>query len=138
MDGIAILKLHRPLKDNIQNLYFQNYDVSYCQYSLSKKVDAKGEVCEDVTGGTIYVTLSVLPTDDLMAWVFDRYKKYDGEITLQDAHEESVDKIYFEEARCLDFNLKQGDPDSSGVALSLTIYAERMIIGDAEYKRLKR
>ncbi|MCL1941990.1 MAG: hypothetical protein FWF54_00330 [Candidatus Azobacteroides sp.] len=135
MDGKATLKLRGPSKDNVQNLYFYNYDVIYCEYSFDKGITAQGQVCTDVLAGNIRVTLPMLPGDELMAWVLDAGKKYNGEITINDAYEESLERIYFEEGRCVGFRMHY-EPAKGGrdVILSLTINAQRMIIGEVEYK----
>ena len=134
MDGKATLKLRRPGKDNVQNLYFYNYDVIHCEYSFDKGITREGRVRTEVLAGNIRVALPVLPTDELMAWVFDAGKKYNGEITINDAYEESLEKIYFEQGRCVGFRMHY-EPSGTGqnVILLLTINAQRMIIGDVEY-----
>lgn len=135
MDGKATLKLRKPSKDNTQNLYFLNYDVIHCEYSFDKGITKEGQVRTEVLAGNIRVALPMLPTDELMAWVFDSSKKYNGEISINDAYEESLEKIYFEEGRCVGFRMHY-EPAGSGqdVVLLLTINAQRMIIGDVEYK----
>ncbi len=89
----------------------------------------------EVLAGNIRVALPVLPTDELMAWVFDSGKKYNGEITIDDAYEESQEKIYFEEGRCVGFRMHY-EPSEAGrdVILLLAINAQRMVIGNAEYR----
>lgn len=135
MDGRATLRLRKPGKDNTQNLYFYNYDVLHCEYSLDKGITRQGQVRTEVMGGNIRVALPVLPTDELMAWVFDAGKRYNGEITIDDAYEESLEKIYFEEGRCVGFRMHY-EPAGEGqdVILLLTINAQRMIIGNMEYR----
>ncbi|MDH6311110.1 hypothetical protein M2451_003976 [Dysgonomonas sp. PFB1-18] len=135
MDGKATLKLRKPSKDNTQNLYLHNYDVIHCEYSFDKGITKEGQVRTEVLAGNIRVALPMLPTDELMAWVFDKSKKYNGEISINDAYEESLEKIYFEEGRCVGFRMHY-EPAGSGqdVVLLLTINAQRMIIGDVEYK----
>lgn len=135
MDGKATLRLRRPLADNIQNLYFENYDVVRCEYSLSKNINSQGEVCNEVVAGCIHVTLPVFPTDEIMVWVFDEARKYNGEVTINDANKESLDKVYFEEGRCVGFRFHYDAKEEHGILLSLQINARRMIIGEVEYKR---
>jgi hypothetical protein len=135
MDGKAYLKLRKPSKDNTQNLYFHNYDVIHCEYSFDKGITKEGQVRTEVLAGNIRVALPMLPTDELMAWVFDKSKKYNGEVTINDAYEESLEKIYFEEGRCVGFRMHY-EPGDNGqnVVLLLTINAQRMVIGEVEYK----
>jgi hypothetical protein len=133
MDGKATLKLRSPQKDNPQHLYHENYDVVHCEYSLNKDMDNKGRASSAVNGGNIRVALPMLPNDNIMSWVFDTDKKYNGEITINDVFGESLEKVYFEEARPVKFRLHYEPGDSINIMLLLTINAQRMIIGDAEY-----
>jgi hypothetical protein len=135
MDGQATLKLRKPVKDNIQNLYLENYEVIHCEYSFHKGVSRQGEVCRDVLSGNIRLVLPVLPTDELLSWALDSLKKLNGEITIHDALEESLEKIYFEEGRCVGFRLHyEPGEDNRPVVLVLSINAQRMILGEVEYK----
>lgn len=133
MEGKATLKLRKPKTDNIQNLYHENYDVLYCEYSLKKYTDKRGKVRGNVCAGNILVALPMLPNDNIMAWVFDVSRKYNGEITINEAYSESLDKIYFEEARPVNFRLHYEPGDSANLVLFLTINAQRIIIGETEY-----
>lgn len=133
MEGKATLKLRKPQTDNIQNLYHESYDVLYCEYSLKKYTDKKGKVRGDVCAGNIFVALPLLPSDDIMTWIFDVSRKYNGEITINEMHNESLDKIYFEEARPVNFRLHYEPGDNANLVLLLTINAQRMVIGQTEH-----
>ncbi|NDV69992.1 type VI secretion system tube protein TssD [Dysgonomonas sp. 25] len=136
MDGKATLRLRKPSKDNTQNLYFENYDVLHCDYSFNKGITKEGEVRTDVLGGNIRVALPMLPTPELLSWVFDGYRKCNGEIAIHDGYEESMGKIYFEEARCISFRMhyEPSEDANRNVTLLLTINAQRIIVGQMEYK----
>lgn len=134
MDGKATLKLKKPLKDNIQHLYHEKYDVLYCHYGFDKGITKDGDVRTSAQIGNIRVALPMLPTKELLSWALDRTKKYNGEITIHDAYEESMDKIYFEEARCVGFRLHYQPTDiGSSVIVLLTINAQRVIVNNVEY-----
>jgi hypothetical protein len=135
MEGRATLKLRKPETDNPQNRYFEHYEVIHCEYSFDKKISKDGEVRSGALSGNIQALLSALPTPELLCWAFDKKKKINGEISLDDGYEEALEKIYFEEGRCVGFRLhyEPGDNDHN-VVLLLTINAPRMIIGDVEYK----
>lgn len=134
MDGKGIFKLRKPSKDNIQNLYFENYDLLHCEYSFDKGITKEGKVRTEVLAGNIRLALPMLPTAELLSWAFDRSKKYNGEIMIHDAHEESVDKIYFEQGRLVGFRMHyEPNSDKENVILLLSINAQRMIVGDVEY-----
>lgn len=134
MEGKATLKLRRPDSDNVQHLYHESYDVIHCEYSLHKSMNHRGEVNSDVQAGDINVALPILPNDDIMSWVFDPAKKYNGEITFNDAFQESLERVYFEEGRPVSFRLHYEPGETTHVVLLLTINAQRLIIGNTEYK----
>jgi hypothetical protein len=89
-------------------LSLKHYHVLSCQYDLRQETTKEGEPKSKMKGGTINLTLSDLPNDELMGWVFDHAKFYNGEITLFDLAGETLDQIYFEEARCVNFDLHYG------------------------------
>ncbi|NDV78487.1 type VI secretion system tube protein TssD [Dysgonomonas sp. 511] len=134
MEGKAILRLRSPKTDNIQHLYRESYELMYCEYSLDKTVDRKGQVNSDIAGGNIQVALPILPNDDIMSWVFDAERKYNGEVTINDAFSESLEKVYFEEGRPVSFRFHYEPGDTTNVMLLLTINAQKLIIGATEYE----
>lgn len=138
MEGKATLRLRSPQTDNIQHLYHESYDVMHCEYALHKGKNYKGEVNSGVQAGNILVALPMLPNDNIMSWVFDTSKKYNGEISIHDAFEESLEKIYFEEARPVAFRLHYEPGDNTHVIVLLTINAQRLIIGDSEHINNRR
>lgn len=135
MNGKATLRLCKPQKDNLMNLYFENYDIIHCDYSFNKGITKQGQVRTNVLGGNIRVALSMYPTQELLTWVFDSFKKLNGEITINDTHEEALSKIYFEEGRCVGFRMHY-EPliEKDDITILLTINAQRIIIGESEYK----
>ena len=139
MNGQATLKLHKATEDTaMQSLYRENYDVMHCEYSLNKTTDKTGRVNSDLVGGSIIVALPMLPNDSIMAWVFDPSKLYSGEVTINDGHSESLEKIYFEDARPVGFRFHYEPGDSTNVIILLTINAQRMVVGELEYQNKYR
>jgi hypothetical protein len=134
MEGRATLKLRKPSNDHSQGPYSGHYPVLHCDYSFHKQVSRDGEIRSGALAGNIRVLLSSLPTAELLRWAFDRGKKINGEISLDDGYEETMERICFDEGRCAGFRLhyEPGDNDHN-VVLLLNIRAQRMIIGDVEY-----
>ena len=133
MEGKASLKLRCPEKDNLHHLYHENYNVIFCEYALNKPIDRYGEVKGNIVGGNITVALPVLPSDELMTWVFDVSKKYNGEITIHDAFSESLEKIYFEGGRPVNFRLHYEPSDTNLIVIVLNISVQKLIVGKSEY-----
>ena len=133
MEGKAVLKLQIPEKDNIQHLYHEKQDVIFCEYALNKPIDKQGRINGSIVGGNITVVLPTLPSNELMTWVFDASKKYNGEITIHDAFSESLEKIYFEGGRPVNFRLHYEPCEINPVAIMLNISVQKMTIGQSEY-----
>lgn len=134
MEAKATLKLKKPDKDNIMGLHFENYDLIYCEYSFFKHINRDGEVISALMGGNIQVALPILPTNELIAWIFG-YKKYiNGEVIINDTNKEVIDKIYFEEARCVNFRFHYEPNNSLNTVIHMTINCQKMIMGEAIYE----
>ncbi|MEN9918239.1 MAG: hypothetical protein RL662_675 [Bacteroidota bacterium] len=138
MEYKATLRLNRPMTNNVMGLHVQNYDLLHSEYSFHKDTNKNGEVLSDVVGGTIRVVLPIFPTDELLAWVFDHGKKINGEIVIDDRHGEVIEKIYFEEARCVAFKLHYEPIERHNIVLQMTINVQRMKLGTIAYENAWR
>lgn len=134
----AYLKLKIPKRDNPMGLSWETYNVFACDYCFFQDMDKSGEVNSRIKGGTIHVTLSDLPTDEIMAWVFDHAKFYNGEITIVDLDGETLEQVYFEECRCVDFNLHYGIDTGFRSETRMTLFAETIQIGEAYFENKGR
>lgn len=134
MNVKAVLRLNKPETNNPLNLHFQNYDLMHCEYFFTKDADKKGFVSDNIITGNIVIGLPMLPNDEIMSWVLDATKRYDGEISVNNDSSESLEKIIFEDARPINFRLHYEPGDSTSVILILTIHARRIIIGESEYQ----
>lgn len=132
----ASLKLKIPQHDNIMGLAWECYEVINCHYEFRKKINAEGEVCSSIRGGLIHLELSDLPTDDLMGWVFDHAKRYNGEISLFDTDQETIEQVYFEDARCVDFKLCYQVAQKPYTLTKLILLAGKLQIGDVHYENI--
>jgi hypothetical protein len=80
------------------------------------------------------LTLSDLPNDELMVWIFDHSKFYNGEITIVDLDGETLDQIYFEEARCVNFDLHYGLDTQFSPETRLTLNVGRIQTGNVYFE----
>jgi hypothetical protein len=130
----ALLKLQRPQHENPLRLHQQEYEVVCYDYSFDKQSDKKGYVTSGAVGGIIHVTLADVPTNELMAWVFDHRMFVNGEITLFDNVEGgNENRLSFEDARCVRFNMHYGLNDDANITLQLTIHSQKLILGNTEF-----
>ncbi len=130
----AYLKLRIPKRDNPMGLSWENYNVLACDYEFFQDVSKNGEANSRIKGGMIRLSLSDLPTDELMFWVFDHAKYYNGEISIIDVDGETLEQVYFEEARCVGFNLHYGADTKYSAETRMTLIAQRIQIGEAHFE----
>lgn len=135
VDYKSYLKLKIPRQDNVMGLSWERYKVARCNYDFRRGTNRNGEISTDMSMGVINLELAEVPTDSLMGWVFDHFKKYNGEITILDAGEATtLEQVYFEEARCVDFTLCYKPGEKPVVRTILTIAAEKMQIGNVYFE----
>ncbi len=135
VDYKAYLKLRIPKQDNVMGLSWERYKVARCDYEFHRGTNSKGEICTGMFMGVIRIELSETPTDNLMGWVFDHFKHYNGEITIMDASEATtLEQVYFEDARCVDFTLRYKVGEKPVVVSVLTIAAKQMQIENVYFE----
>lgn len=132
----AALKLNIPQHDNIMGLSWERYQVVNCEYEFNRKTNQHGEVCSDLYGGIIRLEVADLPTDKLMAWVFDHARKYNGEVTIFDTKEETIEQVYFENARCIDFKMHYKAGRKPYSITKLVLHVNKIQIGNIHYENL--
>jgi len=114
------------------------YEVIACDYELYRHLDSQGEVSSSLKGGNIRIEIADFPDDNLMAWVFDHAKRYNGEITIHDTDQESLEHLYFENARCVDFKMHYHPNKKEYMATTLLVIAETVKVGDVEFENVNR
>ena len=134
----SYLKLKIPRKFNFLGLSWEKYRVVECDYEFFKKTNMVGEVSSGIKGGEMNITISDAPTDELMAWVFDHFKKYNGEVTIMDLDGTTLEKVYFENARCVDFKMRYDGIERPHTKTSLKLLVENMRIGDVVFENMNR
>src|SRR5574344_482071 len=113
-----ILRILTSLDKVSSQIDASEYKVVAYNYMLDKDYDQMGRMISDVKGGVLHVVVSSLPTDELMAWTFDH--------------------INFEKARCVECKMLYDVNDHEGILMKMTINAEKMMMGNVEYKNSGR
>lgn len=130
----AYLKLKIPKSHNIMGLSEENYEIINCEYEFYQDLNRVGEVCSEVKGGIINLSISDLPTDVLMAWIFDHTKRFNGEITIVESRYETLEQIYFENARCFDFRMHYKQGADNNTITHLKIASNQIRVGNAYFE----
>lgn len=134
----ASLKLKIPVHDSGMGISWDTFNVVNCDYQLERGINKNGEVCTSLKGGIITLDISDLPTKNMMGWVFDHMKKYDGEISICDVEFEPIEQIYFEKARCVDFSIDYKVGRLPYTLIRLTIVAEKTQVGNMYIENIGR
>jgi hypothetical protein len=132
----AFLKLRIPKKDNIMGLSWETYELLTCNYQFNKGITRNGEICTGLKGGTLTLSIIGKPTVELLGWMFGHVKRYNGEVTVMDTEEETLEQVYFEEARCTDLTLSYKANGKPHTVTTLELLTERMQIGNAYFENL--
>lgn len=137
-DYKAFLKLKIPKSQNIMGLSRESYELTGCAYEFHQGINREGEVCTGLQGGLIELQIAGQPTEELLAWMFDHAKRFNGEITVLDGRFETLEQLYFEEARCVDLTLCYKAEEKPNTVTRLKIAARQMQIGNAYFEELNR
>jgi hypothetical protein len=132
----AILKLKIPQKDNIMGLSWEKYELADCDYQFHKGMNREGEVCTGLKGGLFTVSIVGVPSDELLAWMFDHVKKFNGEVTVMDMSEETLEQVYFAQARLTDLSLHYRAGNRPNTVTKLKLIVESIQINNAYFENL--
>ena len=103
------------------------YELQNCSYEFFQDITDKGKPNSDIQGGTISVSMNELPTDEILRWGIDSKRFLSGMITLYNLRGIPVEKVFFEDAACVDLKIGYA---GEYVATLLTISARKLRIDD--------
>jgi len=132
----AFLKLKIPQNDNVQGLSWERYEIVDADYQLFKEINRSGEVNSDLKGGMIAASVSGVPSQELLAWMFDNFKRFNGEITVMDISEETIEQVYFDNARLTGLMLHYKAENQPNTVTRLSIVADKLQINNAYFENL--
>lgn len=99
-------------------------------FVFQQGIDQKGKATTKVYGGSIDLTLSQLPPTNIIAWGLNSRKYENGVIIMLDANNIPIEKIIFQNAACVNFEVKYVQKGDSYAATKLSIQAEKLIVGN--------
>jgi hypothetical protein len=115
---------------DLMSLIKGGYEMANCQFSFQQGIDDKGKATTKVFGGAIHLTLPQFPPSDIIEWALQSRSHKDGMIVLLDAENLPVEKVLFQNAYCIDFEIDYTMEGQSYAATKLVIQAEILIVGD--------
>ncbi|WP_455593526.1 type VI secretion system tube protein TssD [Bacteroides sp.] len=121
------LYLHKENVNIPQAQYRGKYLLKHMDYELSRSVGRKGEIVSDVCGGEIRVVIDGFADSTLFGWLFDTFRKEDGEIVVLDEHEKTVSKLHFAVATARQFRLNYDSRVKEGLVTIFIIEAKEIV-----------
>ncbi len=117
------------------NLGGKEYDVLECKYSLRRDVDSKGRPASNIYGGRIRVRVESTADTTILEHMVNQFKPFSGSIIFKKGDEEAKTKeLQFENAYIIEFEEGIDIVGENPMSLSVTISAQTIKIGGAQYE----
>jgi len=114
---------------DILSLIKGGYEIKECRFSFEQGIDNKGKATTRVYAGTIYITLSQTPPKNIIEWALQPRKYQDGVIVVLDSDNIPLEKIFFQNAACVDFEIDYIQSGNSYFSTRIAIQAEVLTVG---------
>ena len=115
---------------DILSLIGGGYEIQDCSYTFDQGTDKRGKATTRVLGGAIHITLSQLPSNELIEWGLNPRKYLDGFIVALDADNIPTAKIIFSNAACVNFGIDSIRQGVTYITTKMVIQAEKIVVGD--------
>ena len=117
------------------NLGGKEYDVLDCNYSLKRDVDSKGRPSSNIYGGRITVRVESTEDTTILETMVNQFKPFNGSIVFKKGDEEGkMKELTFENAYIIEFAEGIDIVGTAPMSISITISAQIIKIGGAEYE----
>jgi hypothetical protein len=115
---------------DFMSLAKNGYELTEFEFSFQQGTDDTGKASTEVFGGTLSMTLPMLPPNVIIEWALASrmYKK--GVIVVLDDHNVPQEKIMFENAACMGMGINYTQKGEAYITTNLTLQAERLILGN--------
>ena len=123
------LQIQKMRTDTEQHLFRERYELRHVDYELQRKINSKGEIISDVSGGVIRVVLDDFGNSGLFRWLARQDIEENGEIVTTDGYEKVLEKCSFKKARLTGYKLHFDANVKDSVVSILTIKAKEIIAG---------
>lgn len=117
---------------NILDLMKGGLEIMDYNFSIYQGIDDKGKATTRTAAGSINLTISQLPNEEIIEWALNSRKYLDGCIVLLDGDNSPVEKIVFKNAACVNFDITYAVKGTGYAATRLSIQAEAINMGDGD------
>lgn len=110
--------------DGTYSTYGQFIELDQCSYCLTRAVDVRGKIGEDLRGGNISFTFSGVPPLVLVDWAISAGRYFSGYIHIRDSFEHPKYKVFFENATCVYHKMTYTNEGQAYLSVQCTLQAE--------------
>lgn len=126
----SFLRIGTLSDSSILGLYKDSYELESCSFSFSQGVDTNGSPQTEVRGGTLYLTYSGLPQEDMLRWMLNSTNYENGVIVTCDDNNEPLEKIHFEQAACVGLEIEYIQKGKAYLQTKITLQARKIKVGE--------
>lgn len=123
------LRIGAASADNSLTLAKEDYELASCRYTFSKQIDTKGEVQTRSSGGLISISISSIPTRELLEWAINPRRNLNATIIFCDDSGIPIEKISLEKTVCISMNISYTREGKAYTSASYVLSAEKMTMG---------
>lgn len=127
----AFLKIGDTSAADFMSLVKGGYEISNCEFSFQQGFDDTGKVSTKVYGGTIVLTLPMLPPSNIIEWGLNSRNYNDGIIVTLDDENIPQEKILFTNAACVNMSIDYTQQGETYSFTKLVIHAETLVVGNS-------
>lgn len=128
----SYIKLRSSSRDLSQETKADVYDLEHYDYQFEKMSNRSGEIISDTQGGEIRAEILNYPSESLLGWMLNPYKRMDGEVILCEEKAGTIhEHIRFENARCTHLRFSFNEEREECILSELTVHAQRTSISDS-------
>lgn len=130
----SYIKLRSSSRDQSQETKADVYNLEQYSYQFEKASSRSGEITGDTQNEGIKIALSGYPSENLLGWMLNPYKRMDGEIVLCEEKAGTIhEHIRFENARCTYCHFSYREEKEECILTELTIQAQRTSVSDSSH-----
>lgn len=104
-------------------------EVIDCNFNFHQDTDDKGKATTRTQSGSLNITISQLPPQNIIEWALNPRKYSDGVVIMLDAENIPLEKIFFFNATCINLELNYTQKGQSYASTKLIVQAEKLVVG---------
>ncbi|MBF0578092.1 type VI secretion system tube protein TssD [Dysgonomonas sp. GY617] len=124
------LKIGELTGTDFSSLLKSGYELDNFEYGFQQGVDNTGKAATEVYGGTLTMTMAMLPPDSILEWALNSRKYKNGAIIILNEQGTQPDKLLFENAACVDMSLDYTQKGKAYITTKIVLQAERLIFNN--------